>query len=150
MGKTKELFEDIRDSERITIPQLIREYGHEVTEGNVNEFDAWIYLREIKKTLEDIIEQIQEKAVEEAEKYKGQTYKGYHVQVTELGGRYVYNHIPEYEDAQHQLKAIEAKAKDAFNAWKKGQTLVDDETGEVLPIAEYKAGKTSITLKPVK
>ena len=149
MSKTKELFEDIRDSERVTIPQLIREYGDEVTEGNVNEFDAWIYLREIKKTLEDIIDQIQEKAVTEAEKYKGQIYKGYHVQVAELGGRYSYDHIKEYKQTKEQIKAIEEKAKDAFNMWKKGNALID-ENGEEVICAEYKAGKTSITLKPVK
>jgi len=150
MSKIKELFEDIRDSERVTIPQLIREYGDEVLGGNLNEFDAFIYLREIKKTLDDLIDQIKDKAVEEAEKYKGQTYKGYRVDVQNLGGRYSYGHIQEYKDITERLKSFEQSAKDAYLMSQKGNVLVNDETGEVLPMAQYKAGTDTIKLTPVK
>jgi hypothetical protein len=150
MSKTKELFEDIRDSERVTIPQLIREYGDEVLGGNVNEFDAFIYLREIKKTLDDLIDQIKDKAVEEAEKYKGQTYKGYRVDIQNLGGRYSYSHIPEYNDIVKNLKAIEFGAKEAYLMSQKGKMVMDELTGEVLPMAQYKAGTDTIKLTPVK
>jgi hypothetical protein len=150
MSKTKELFEDIRDSERVTITQLIREYGDEVLDGNVNEFDAFIYLREIKKTLDDLIDQVKDKATQEAEKYKGQTYKGYRVDIQNLGGRYSYSHIQEHKEIAERLKSFEQSARDAYLMSQKGNTLVNDYTGEVLPMAQYKAGTDTIKLTPVK
>jgi hypothetical protein len=60
------------------------------------------------------------------------------------GGRYDYSNYATHKEYQERLKNIENKMQAAY---KSNATIIDDETGEVIPAAEYKANKPSITIK---
>lgn len=60
------------------------------------------------------------------------------------GGRYDYSNYETHKKYSERLKAIESKMQAAF---KTGATIFDDEEGLIIPPAEYKANKPSITIK---
>jgi hypothetical protein len=60
------------------------------------------------------------------------------------GGRYDYSNYPTHTAYQNRLKSIENKMQAAY---KSNATIIDEETGEIIPAAEYKQNKPSITIK---
>jgi hypothetical protein len=60
------------------------------------------------------------------------------------GGRYNYDSYASHKEYTSRLKSIESKMQAAF---KSGATIIDDETGEIIPPAKYVQNKPSITIK---
>lgn len=118
--------------------------------GNTNPLDVYIELKNLESFVKECKDLVQLDALEEAEKYKGQTYKGYQIDVRSVGGRYSYDHIEEIATLKEQLKALEKAAQESYKLSSKGNIMMNDQTGEVTLPAHYKEGPTAIVLKEVK
>lgn len=114
--------------------------------GNTSAFDLYINFIEIKDSLEEHIATLKTHAMDEAIRYNGQQHRGYEIKVGSVGGRYSYDHIPEYVELKEQLKAMESSYQDAFKQYEKGLQIVTDD-GELMPVANYKPNAVSIQLK---
>ena len=115
-------------------------------QGNISPFDTYIGLKEVENALNDAINALKEAAMDEAIRYNGQQHRGYEIKVGSVGGRYSYDHIPEYIQLKEQLKQMEGNYQDAFKQYEKGLQLVTDD-GELIPAANYKPNAVSIQLK---
>lgn len=115
-------------------------------QGNISAFDTYIDLKEVESALNDALNALKEVAMDEAIRYNGQQHRGYEIKVGSVGGRYSYDHIPEYTQLKEQLKQMEGNYQDAFKQYEKGLQLVTDD-GELMPIANYKPNAVSIQLK---
>ena len=103
-------------------------------QGNISPFDTYIDLKEVENALNDAI------------RYNGQQHRGYEIKVGSVGGRYSYDHIPEYIQLKEQLKEMEGNYQDAFKQYEKGLQIVTDD-GELMPVANYKPNAVTIQLK---
>lgn len=115
-------------------------------QGNISAFDTYIDLKEVESALNDALNALKECAMDEAIRYNGQQHRGYEIKVGSFGGRYSYDHIPEYVELKEQLKAMESSYQDAFKQYEKGLQIVTDD-GELMPVANYKPNAVSIQLK---
>lgn len=107
-----------------------------VVEGSENSGDLYIKLDFLKKSIDKSLKTIKEDAVVELSKYdKGQTVMGVEINVTSKAS-YKYDNNPEWVAKKAELKKIEEQMK-MVN--KDGVTIVNEETGEVVPpaIANY-------------
>jgi hypothetical protein len=119
-----------------------------VERGEREPLELYIALSELADTVDACIKQIKEPALREAKEYNGQDYKGYGITVRESGGRYSYDHIPEYVELKERIKAIEKQAQIAYKlSLSKLDTMVVSGEGEVLQAATYRSGSESIILK---
>ena len=121
-----------------------------VKSGDVNALEAMGQLRMAEKALKSIIKDIEPFASDEADKYSEPTFSCGKFTITKRnGGRvFKYDNIPSYIKAKADVKAIEEKAKQAYAAYEKGASMVDNETGEIiedLPEVTYK--KDSLSFK---
>ena len=119
-----------------------------VLNGNLDAFEVYVRFDEIEKHLKLLTEKINEMAVTEAEKYKGQSFMGYMVEVSQKTN-YKYEHIPEWVELKNKIKEVEEKAKNIAKA-SGGIDLIGESTGEIMSSAKVSYSKPYITLKKTK
>lgn len=134
------------------VNEIIESYN----EGNLTLIDAFTELREVRDILNDQLasikyfesEFINEIELEINEHQK--EYKGYVFEIR--GGRktYDFSKIEAVKVAKDNVKNLEAKYKMAFLASQKGNTIIDEDTGEVLEVPVMKQAKGSIIMKRKK
>jgi hypothetical protein len=128
------------------IIETINQTLYNALQGNISAFDTYIDFKEIESALNDAISNLKDAAMDEAMRYNNQQHRGYAIKVASVGGRYSYDHIPEYLELKEQLKAMEGNYQDAYKQYEKGLQLVTED-GELMPIANYKPNAISIQLK---
>jgi len=131
------------------IKQIIAKATADAMAGDINPFDVFISLREIENDIKFAFDLIRDSAMVEAQKYHGQEYRGYNVNVGGVGGRYTYDHIPEYVELKNALKEMEKRCQESFKLSERMIAMVDDNGEQITP-AFYKSGATAITLKAKK
>ena len=127
------------------IKQMIAQRVADALEGNVNPLDVFIGLRSIEEDVKLGFDMIRDSAMAEAEKFKGQEYNGFLVNI-QSSGRYSYDHIPEYVELKNKLKDMEKRYQESFKLSERMIAMVDDN-GEQIPPASYKATSPAIQLK---
>lgn len=130
----------------MNIEEIINNAVFNALNGNISAFDTYITFKEAEKALNEAISNIKDAAMDEAIRYNGQQHRGYEINVSSVGGRYSYDHIPEYAMLKEQLKQLEKNYQDAYKQAEKGLQIVTDD-GELLPIAKYAPNQISIQLK---
>ena len=116
------------------ITALSERISSAVSDGLEDSGKLYIKLDFLKRAIDGAIKTIKEDASTELKKYdKGQTLMGVEFNITETG-KASYDHNPIWVEAKLQLTAIEEDMKIAS---KTNSTVVDDETGEVVPPARY-------------
>ena len=125
------------------------ELGLAVDSGNLNPLDAYCELNRIEKLCSELKKQIQQQAVNEAQKH-GKTFKhmGFEIQCKSSAGRWKYEHINDWAEAKMKLSIIEDNAKTAHKLIEKGLLPVTDG-GEILEAATYVPGADIISLKEI-
>ena len=125
------------------------ELGLAVDSGNLNPLDAYCELNRIEKLCSELKKQIQQQAVNEAQKH-GKTFKhmGFEIQCKSSAGRWKYEHIKDWAAAKMQLSIIEDNAKTAHKLIEKGLLPVTDG-GEILEAATYVPGADIISLREI-
>lgn len=127
------------------IKQMIAQRVADALDGNVNPLDVFMELRKLEDDVKFGFDLIRESAMVEAEKFKGQEYNGYLVNV-QSSGRYSYDHIPEYVALKTQMKEMEKRYQESYKLSERMIAMVDDN-GEQIPPASYKSTSPAIQLK---
>lgn len=100
--------------------------------------EAYVYLHQVEKIVNEAKKQVQEAAIEERETYDRReevTSQGFAVSIMETS-RYSYND-PEIDRLKALVKTRENLAKKALQFSESGNTFYD-ENGEIIPPAERK------------
>ena len=139
MGKTSELFIEIR--------QKIQESVNQVIEGEINPFELGRELTYTKIVLQKAKDQISDAEKEEFQKYSKEELKEMRIQLAGGGYTWKFDHIQEWKELKDKLTDIEEKAKNAFYASIKNSTFFDNETGSEITPADGKAKKQSVSYK---
>ena len=125
------------------------EMGFAVDSGNLNPLDAYCELSRIEKLCSELKKQIQQQAVNEAQKH-GKSFKhmGFEIQCKSGAGRWKFEHINDWAAAKLKISTIEENAKWAYKLSEKGLLPVNDG-GEIVEPATYVPGADTIALKEV-
>lgn len=119
-------------------------------QGNINPLEAYVRLKKIEKSLKAAIESVQPLAIEEAyEKYAEKNFSAYGATVEKkrAPGKWDYTGVRPWVKAKEELAKYEEMAKEAYKMSIRNQSVVDDNTGEVITPAVYTEGRDSITIK---
>ncbi len=147
MGATSEMYIKIQNEMMHTVAQA--------QNGNITHLDALIALEQhrpqldismaiIKEFKSDHFDDIAQEAAEHKE-----GYKGYVVETRNGGTSFDYKHIPEWQNAEHIKKQIEAKYKSMYAAKQNGNPHANiSAEGEALPLPKIVHRKASIIVKP--
>lgn len=112
---------------------LSANYLNELVEnGDFCPLKVYIFLVNLQKKTDQLLENVKKAALKEARKYNDEPYCGYYVKVQESGVRYHYNESDEYNDVVKQidtlLKPLNDQKKELEKKLKTG--FLDTTTGE--------------------
>lgn len=120
-----------------------------VVEGEVDALVVYANITTTIKALQALEETIKEKAIKDAElQEKKFTHFGYTFEKVAPRRMVNYKNVPQWADLKARQERIEKLALTAATQF--GATIVDEETGEVIPAAEIKYTKESLSVKPTK
>lgn len=136
------------------IREGIREIKEDWANGDRSAVDCYQDANSIKAQLEEqlkevkgVMDEMREQAAREVKEYEynygGMTWEF-------RNGRRVWDFkgVPEWAELEQQRKKVEAKLRGAFEARERGQTIVDEVTGEIVPLPGVKFTKDVLILKP--
>jgi vancomycin resistance protein YoaR len=114
-----------------------------VEDGHTDPLRALIELKELNTLLTDIIKKIEPDAITEAMKYPENTfdYFGATISKSATGARYNWTDDKVYKSLEVDLKTRQEKLKRAV---KYSELLVDEETGEAIPVVSMKTPSKSV------
>jgi hypothetical protein len=115
--------------------------------GSINPIDLKISIKELTDTLEAIDKQIKPQLLEEAFKFNKQDYNGFRIDIVDGGGRYSYDHIPDWVTKNAELKAIEQQSQIAY---KSNEMIMMTDDGEVISAAKFNPTATYIKMTKAK
>ena len=120
-----------------------------VVEGEVDALVAYGSISTTIKALQALEEIVKEKAIKDAELYEKKfTHFGFAFEKLAPRRMVSYKNVPQWADLKARQERIEKLALTAATQF--GATIVDEETGEVIPAAEIKFTKESLSVKPTK
>lgn len=128
--------------------QEVELFMDKVRNGEESPLDAYIELRALADYVKDCLEEIKDQAIREGEKFKGQTYKGFQIDVRSIGGKYSYDHIEEWVELKNRIKDLEKFYQAAYKNRNQGFFL-NEHTGEIFEPAAYKEGPTTLIFKAI-
>jgi|DEB0MinimDraft_10_1074344.scaffolds.fasta_scaffold113718_2 hypothetical protein len=122
----------------------------EIEEGNESALQAFLSFRNIEKVAKDCMKQIEHLALEELSDHNGRLEQGdIVIESRSSAGRWKFT-----DDAhaalKQQLKDAEELRKQAHKLHLKGSEVIDPETGEIVPPADYTPGKESIFISKAR
>lgn len=115
--------------------------------GNLNPLEAHAKAKALIEALKNVIEQTEELARNEADKYGLKTFEAFGAKVTLKDGNVTPNYEEDavYASIKKQLKEREELLKVAFKS--KDAEITDTNTGEVVPKVSAKYAKSSISVQ---
>ena len=118
-----------------------------VEDGEVSALATFAQISDISRLVNDVMEKVKNVAIAEAEAWQEASFTEYGRKFTKVPPRRMvkYDGVPQWQDLTARRKRIEELALVA--ATKFGATIVDDETGEIIPPAEISYSKPSISVK---
>jgi N-dimethylarginine dimethylaminohydrolase len=120
-----------------------------VVEGEVDALVVYANISHTIKALQALEEIVKEKAIKNAELYEKKfTHFGFAFEKVAPRRVVSYKNVPQWADLKARQERIEKLALTAATQF--GATIVDEETGEVIPAAEIKFTKESLSVKPTK
>lgn len=128
--------------------QEVELFMDKVRNGEESPLDAYIELKALAEYVKDCLDEIKDQAITEGEKYKGQTYKGFQIDVRSVGGKYSYDHIAEWVALKEKIKEVEKFHQAAYKNRNQGFFL-NEHTGEIYEPAAYKEGPTTLIFKAI-
>lgn len=110
--------------------------------GNQDPLDAWASLKVLEEAIKQAKDRIKDAAIDELAKY-GPTATINGAKLTKYNGRrfYDYSHNPDWQQLKSKMEEVERKMKIAIN-----DTIVDEETGEVVPPAKVTHSSETISV----
>ena len=127
----------------------LRQMQKDVVLGYSEALEFFIALKQIQDAIEQIKSDLNEDFINQANKFNGQDYGGYTVEVRTGGGRYEYDYIPEYIELSTRLKNIQEAAKTSYRLSLSNNGMISED-GEIMATAKFIPYKDSILLKKKK
>lgn len=118
-----------------------------VEAGYLSALDVYTYLKKLEFYTKAALARIQDQATNEGAGMSEEKYNGCFVTETKAPTRYEFS--PVVKDLEKKVKARKDLEKQAYNAYKNGNTIVDD-AGEVIPPAKATEGKQTLSIKVPK
>lgn len=120
-------------------------------EGQTDILITYANLLQQKKDLEAQIEKIKDSAINYAKQYGTDQfeYKGFKINYQKGRAMFSFKGIEKWNEAQKDLKEIEEEAKMAYQAYVRGQNLVNTDTGETPMLPDVTYGQDYLVIKPV-
>ena len=150
-----EMMEAENAPERINYSQIelyLAKLCEGVDEGDIDAIVTLSKISKLEKLLKEVKAQVYEQALQVADEYPEKTFSHSGLIIEKRAGRKVYDfkQIPTWNDLNTSLKDFEKKCKGAYDAWSKGTVLVDEETGEQIPLPGVKNTKDVLVIKDAK
>jgi hypothetical protein len=120
-----------------------------VEAGEESPLTAYATLKAIADDAKDAMDHIKAYAISEAEKYGDKTFVVDGFEFTLNAGKRTYDFktLPDWAEASKFIKELEARYKSAASAAEKGNKMLDDDTGEIIPAAVVKYSAPFLTIK---
>lgn len=120
-----------------------------VRNGDLNPLELFIKAKEIEELSKKVKDEVQELAIEEAEKRTEKTFDFGNFKISKVEGRRMidYSNIQRWVDAKSNLKEIEDLYKSVALS---SVASLDESTGEILERPVVKFSKSSISIKAKK
>jgi aspartyl-tRNA synthetase len=133
-----------------TYEEVMANMVTEIEEGNESALQAFLSFRNIEKVAKDCMKQIEHLALEELSDHNGRLEQGdVVIEARSSAGRWKFT-----DDAhaalKQQLKDAEELRKQAHKLHLKGSEVIDPETGEIVPPADYTPGKETIFISKAR
>ena len=129
--------------------QHYQDLAARVVEGEAYALAVYAEISATIKALQALEETIKEQAIRDAEHQdKKFTMYGYTFEKVAPRRMVNYKNVPQWADLKARQERIEKLALTAATQF--GATIVDEETGEVIPAAEIKFTKESLSVKATK
>ena len=125
------------DRERIATMLESVEMGEEVASW------AYVCLKEELDFLQDCLDQLKPQVIEEVRSYPA-THGALRVEYMPGTRRYSFDHLDEWKVLKGQMSHIESQAKMAYSAYEAGRTLVNEDTGEIVPLPHVTYTKDTV------
>lgn len=118
----------------------------------VNPYQTLKDLNDLIKILNDAKGQVLDVALSDADQRSEKSFQVDGLLIERKSGRKIYDFksIPQWMSANEKLKAIESQCKGAYQMYEKGGILVDEETGEQVPLPGVKHTKDTLIVKEAK
>lgn len=114
------------------------------------EMASWIYvcIKEEIDFLQHCLDELKPQVIDEVRNYPA-THGALRVEYMPGTKRYSFEHLDEWKVLKGQMAHIESQAKMAYSAYENGRTLVNDETGEIVPLPHvfYTKDTVKVTVK---
>ena len=119
---------------------------NDVMEGNINPLSARLALKALAEQLDEVIDAVHVLAVQEAEKHPGKQFdfEGFVIEKRAGTSRWSFPDFTPYSQAKARAKGLEDLMKQVRHS---GVSLVDAETGEIVPAADLTYTKETIAIK---
>lgn len=132
--------------------ELAEEIGYiadGVEEGKFDELDVHLGLKELESIVKDSKKKIEDYVLDEFDNYGEKEVEKHGKVISKVSGRgrYSYDHYQPYVKLNNERKDLETKMKSALKA---GGGVVDEDTGEIVPPAEYSPGKETLRVTTKK
>lgn len=114
------------------------------------ELASWAYvsIKEELDFLQQCLEELKAQVVDEVRNHPA-THGALRVEYMPGTRRYSFDHLDEWKALKGQMAHIESQAKMAYSAYESGRTIVNDNTGEIVPLPHvfYTKETVKVTLK---
>ena len=117
--------------------------------GNINPLDAFAIFKKMEAMFNDAKKSIDSLAIDEAETFGESSFShnGQKYEVRNGATRYSFKEIPEWIEANNNLKQIEEKYKTAYKNRQMNLSSLDETTGELLQLPTVTKSKSSLIVK---
>jgi hypothetical protein len=133
-----------------TYEELMANMVIEIEEGNESALQAFLSFRNIEKIAKDCMKQIEHLALEELSDHNGRLEQGdIVIESRSSAGRWKFTDDA-HAELKQQLKDAEELRKQAHKLHLKGSEVIDPDTGEIVPPADYTPGKESIFISKAR
>jgi len=129
---------------------VLNDILRDVEEGHKEPLKAYAELKQIETRLKNVLAEVYEQAIEEANNHGGKQFEEYGFKFEIRNGRATYNYsnIPDWVESKKFIKELEQSHKSALLLKEKGQVMVDENGEEVQP-AQVTYSKDTIICRPL-
>ena len=130
--------------------ETLAEMVMQVEDGNMSAMTAYLSCRVVENDIKECMKQIEPLALQELSSFNGRIEKeDIVIEARSSAGRWKFTDDG-HAALKQQLKDAEELRKQAHKLHLKGSEVIDPETGEIVPPADYTPGKESIFISKAR
>lgn len=131
--------------------ELLNDVTKSVQKGEIDAMEVFHAMRFMEKSVAHASKSIKPNVLFYLEtvnaRHEPWRYDGHEFKLESGGGRWDFDHIPEINELEEQLKALKERHKMAYRIHVSGGVMVDDETGEIVTPASYRSYDDKIVVR---